>query len=664
MKNKMFLLILLLLVPFVVRAKECDENCIKIESVEAVNKSDGVEDKEPYFDNRELDLDVKLSKMNDTIKYKIVVENTSDEEYLIDNKSLEKGNEHISFSYTSEDDNLIIKGGSKKDFYVEITYNNLIKNDSYEKGKYNYQDNMVLQLSSYSKENPLTSIINPETSVGRITIVSLVFIISGIVIVILTKKKKYVYFIVLGVICSIPIVRALCSSTIKININVDVEKINNMPCTFDGEMVQGAEFAYGDFIYRYKQEYEEDESDWKLKWLNIEADGWGVIHKDINSGTVTEEYTPKMCTSINDKPIVSLSYTFYEMRKVPKMDVSYIDTSNVLNMSHTFEGLGSDLGYYSDEPVDFSLIGLENWDVSKVKNMYAIFFAVGRLAHSVSITDISKWDVSNVEDMKWMFYLVAQGTESYHPGTDYSTNSDLNIGDISNWNVSNVKDMSYMFSFLGACSKEVYLDLSKWDVSNVEDMGGMFEQTGERSGKVTIIGLDKWDVSNVKNMSSMFWGFAGYTKVADVGDISKWDVSNVEDMSYMFGCFGSDAEIINFVPLTEWDTKKVKNMNWMFDRFAAEYDGVVDIGVLNIYADSILGMFNYSHPMKATINLYTNPQYYEHRYGSINYVPFDGASTYDGSLITVNYSSNTVDIDDIIATKSDNSNVVKGELVD
>ena len=51
------------------------------------------------------------------------------------------------------------------------------------------------------------------------------------------------------------------------------EYVDNTPiyCTFDGEMVQGAEYVNGQYTYRYMQEGDESESD--LIWKNIEEDG-------------------------------------------------------------------------------------------------------------------------------------------------------------------------------------------------------------------------------------------------------------------------------------------------------------------------------------------------------------------------------------------------------
>ena len=69
------------------------------------------------------------------------------------------------------------------------------------------------------------------------------------------------------------------------------------------------------------------------------------------------------------------------------------------------------------------IIGLEDWDVSNVKNMNSMFWNCKKFN-----SDLSNWDVSNVENMGFMF----KNCENF--------NSDL-----SNWNVSSVRDMRDMF---------------------------------------------------------------------------------------------------------------------------------------------------------------------------------------------------------------------------
>ena len=145
------------------------------------------------------------------------------------------------------------------------------------------------------------------------------------------------------------------------------------------------------------------------------------------------------------------------------------------------------------------IIGLEDWDVSKVTNMYCMFQGCKNFN-----SDLSKWDVSSVRNMESMFW---------HCQT---FNSDL-----SKWDVSSVKYMGTMFN---GC-KKFNSDLSKWDVRRVGDMAYMFGRCKNFNSD-----LSKWDVSNVQIMFDMFKGCEKFNC-----DLSNWDVSNVKDMKDMFG---------------------------------------------------------------------------------------------------------------------------------
>ena len=128
------------------------------------------------------------------------------------------------------------------------------------------------------------------------------------------------------------------------------------------------------------------------------------------------------------------------------------------------------------------IIGLEDWDVSKVTNMRGMFYNCGNFN-----ADLSKWDVSSVRDMKYMFWSCK------------NFNSNL-----SKWDVSSVEKMGCMFE---ECEK-FNCDLSKWDVSNVENMLDMFRDCIKFN-----CDLSKWDVSKVTNMEDMFNDCKSLTKL-------------------------------------------------------------------------------------------------------------------------------------------------------
>ena len=183
-----------------------------------------------------------------------------------------------------------------------------------------------------------------------------------------------------------------------------------------------------------------------------------------------------------------------------------IDTSKITDMSSLF---------FHTSRTDFS--GIEKWDVSRVENMYAMFYGVTSFN-----ADISGWDVSKVEDMEDMF----SGAESFN-------------ADISGWNVSSVKDMACMFAYATSFNQPI----GDWDVSNVKDMDSMFYEAKSFNQDIS-----KWDVSNVEKMRCMFVEAKAFNQ-----DISGWNVGNVKDMRYMF----YEAKSFN-QDLSDWDLSSIE----------------------------------------------------------------------------------------------------------
>jgi hypothetical protein len=124
----------------------------------------------------------------------------------------------------------------------------------------------------------------------------------------------------------------------------------------------------------------------------------------------------------------------------------------------------------------------------------------------------------------------------------------------------------------------------------------------------------------------------------------------------MFYCAGKDATTWNIGDLSNWDTSKVASMSYMFYQAGRNATTWSSIGTLKIYNTSLPSLFRNCTKAKATLDIYGNPSTYSNA--------FNGAATASEALITVNYKNTTTNIDNIIATKSSTSNVVKGSLLD
>ena len=157
---------------------------------------------------------------------------------------------------------------------------------------------------------------------------------------------------------------------------------NYINCTFDGDMVQGAEYVNGQYTYRYKQEGKPASSG--LAWQNITSDGWGVQLTDKAS---TDAVNSEVCTYINNKPITSMSYMFYKSQATT-LDLSNFDTSNVTNMSVMFS--------YSHA----TTLDVSNFDTSNVTSMNAMFNSSINLK-TIYVSD--KFKTGKVTSSNYMF---------------------------------------------------------------------------------------------------------------------------------------------------------------------------------------------------------------------------------------------------------------------
>ena len=141
--------------------------------------------------------------------------------------------------------------------------------------------------------------------------------------------------------------------------------------------------------------------------------------------------------------------------------------------------------------------------------------------------------------------------------------------------------------------------------------------------KLKTLDLSSFDTRNVQNMKYMFWGDINLETI----NFSSFNTKNVTDMSYMFtSCWN-----LKNLDLSGFDTRNVQIFDMMF------------YGCVNLTATITISSTN--------VNSYSGI--------------FAGrAATGEGSRITLNYTNTTSSlVDQMIATKSNESNIVKGILV-
>ncbi|MDD6272160.1 MAG: BspA family leucine-rich repeat surface protein [bacterium] len=381
------------------------------------------------------------------------------------------------------------------------------------------------------------------------------------------------------------IVSGDCNITLYTNWELDNTKYN---CIYDGYLMQGAEYVNGQYTYRYKQKgvYYTNIFIWK----DISADGWGVQLTDKAS---TEPVTSELCSSINGKPIVSMSYMFANSQAT-SLDLSSFNTSNVTDMSYMFwssQATSLDLSSFDTSSVtnmrwmftgsQATTLDLSSFNTSNVTNMSSMF------SNSEATTlDLSNFNTSNVTTMFQMFCrsqaTEIKGLENFNTSkvTDMREmfyESQATSLDLSSFDTSNVTHMREMFKSSQATS----LDLSSFDTSNVLTMAYMFDHS-----QATSLDLSSFNTSKVVNMYAMFWASQATTL-----DLSGFDTSNVTNMSLMF--YDSQATSLD---LSNFNTSKVTDMSYMFSYSKATSLDLSSFDTSNV--TDMSRMFEYSKATK------------------------------------------------------------------
>ncbi len=222
------ILLFLMFIPVVANAETCDTEKITISSITLEDKSDNVEELvEATANGKNINLNLSMSEVGDSIEFKFIVKNDSNEDYELDKTSLNLNSDYINYSFETEDNSNIVKAKSSKNVSLRVEYKTEVPEDKFESGTYTDSKTMTVQLYNGETINVPDTFKNPNTGVqSYILILIIILLISGSLYILL-KKKKYAKFLILIIATAIIIpisVYALCKCEITINSTVVINK--------------------------------------------------------------------------------------------------------------------------------------------------------------------------------------------------------------------------------------------------------------------------------------------------------------------------------------------------------------------------------------------------------------------------------------------------------
>lgn len=250
-------------------------------------------------------------------------------------------------------------------------------------------------------------------------------------------------------------------------------------------------------------------------------------------------------TYLNTSNVTDMSYMFFKSSSVKTLDLSFLDTSKVTNMKAMFSGC-----------MQLTELDVSSFNTKNVVSMVDMFAN----CQNIEKIDLSSFVTPNVTNINGMFYqnykltslnIINFNTEKV---TDmqqlFNGCKKLSSIKLTNFKTNKVTNFYYMFN---ECSSLIDIDVSSFDTSSATNMVGMFRKCSS---------LKKINLSsfNTDKVTSSYYMFLNCTAVTEI-DIRKADFSNVTNYNLMFSGIPNNTKIyVKNATIKSWITQKFSNL--------------------------------------------------------------------------------------------------------
>ena len=239
------------------------------------------------------------------------------------------------------------------------------------------------------------------------------------------------------------------------------------------------------------------------------------------------------------------SFMFAYLTELTNLDMSGLDTSEVINYNSTF--LGSKA---------LTQLDVSNVITDKATDLSYMFSGCTGLID----LDVSKFNTSNATDLSFMFYncsnISTLNVEGFNTEKATSLNAmfagcnNLTTLDLSNFKTGKVNNLA---SFLQGCERLQAIDISGFDTSNVTNFSYMF--AGCKN--LTTLDITNFETGLADNMEGMFLGMERVTALP----VSGLSTKNNRSFAKMF----SGLKSVQSLELSNFDTREATTMESMFE---------------------------------------------------------------------------------------------------
>ena len=314
-----------------------------------------------------------------------------------------------------------------------------------------------------------------------------------------------------------------------------------------------------------------------------------------------------------EEKLTNISSLFMNTNTLKEIDLSGLETSEVISMDNLFSGC-----------VSLEKINLNNLDTSNANSMKSMFKDCNKLKE----LNMEKFTTENIIFTDSMFencynlpninidYFDLTNTKS----AEYMFKACYNLKEVALKNTNNKNSSSIsMKSMFSNCYSLKEINLNKFEKKSVNKMDFMFNNCNN----LLSIDLSKFETSQVKSISYSFSNCSSLTSL----DIAKINLNNVEDMGYAFRYCTS----LESIDLSNFNTTKVKAMSGLF--FACRSLSSVHLNKYPINITSISDLFNGCTSLSNVVLRVDNAQMVDRVFKNCNSLKYVDLSEFNGNGI-------------------------------
>lgn len=456
---KKILFFIILMMPFFVFA----ENEVVIKSIEPVyDTTSGI-----VYSEIDGNRNVVFSDLDQTFQYKIVIENTTEDELKISDIDLTNSPAlFMDYSYEKINTTQSLKPSEEKEFLINL------KTLSNRGVSQNYEEEVYFDLA-FERVVEEALVENPVTSDSMIKVLVL-FVISGGMLILFHKYKvsRYVTMVSLLLFCGLTVnAEELISLNLKTSVKFNSPNVLKTG-TYTAQYRADAYFAN------------------TPTYLNVYISNKGVIPEGyVSAEDISAEQNGKVMaykvanadnSTLYDLHIVANGKIYANEESCPLFNgftrVEKIDNLSGINFSKC-----KNMGSLFDNTRALKELNLTNFDTSSATDMSYMFNMTG-----IENLDLSSFNTSKVTDMTYMLssmYIKSLDVSDFDTSNVllmrnmFIGSNELEGLDVSNFDFSKVTNLENMFNDTGKDVTDFYLDLSGYDFTGdaFDSVVGMFD---------------------------------------------------------------------------------------------------------------------------------------------------------------------------------------------